>query len=272
MKTTESVALKKVCKIHRKLPDGGILVFMTGKQEIERMVKRIRKCLNCETKKQITKDYSASSLDLRRDGPRDLDDDELDGDMVQGISGNVENNDDDAMKLDGDIRKSIMEESTDTQETLKPAIVLPLHSLLSQNDQAKVFAPVPANHRLIVVATNIAETSITIPNISYVVDTGRQKCLSQHSTTGVKSYDIMWISKASANQRAGRAGRTGPGHCYRLYSSSLYDRQMEEFAIPEVLGKSVPHYYYVVYIHTVVLNKFLLPFTIILYTTPRHKK
>ena len=101
-----------------------------------------------------------------------------------------------------------------------------------------MFAPMQStNHRLIVVATNIAETSITIPGITYVVDAGRQKCRNYNSGTGVASYDIMWISKASADQRAGRAGRTGPGHCYRLYSSSLYSRHMDDFALPEVLTR-----------------------------------
>lgn len=81
------------------------------------------------------------------------------------------------------------------------------------------------------------QQSITIPGISYVVDTGRQKCRNYDSGTGVASYDVMWISKAAADQRAGRAGRTGPGHCYRLYSSSLYSRQMDPFALPEVLSR-----------------------------------
>ena len=70
-----------------------------------------------------------------------------------------------------------------------------------------------------------------------MVDTGRQKCRNYDSGAGVASYDIMWISKAAADQRAGRAGRTGPGHCYRLYSSSLYSRQMDSFALPEVLTR-----------------------------------
>jgi ATP-dependent RNA helicase DHX37/DHR1 len=123
-------------------------------------------------------------------------------------------------------------------ESIPPyACILPLYSLLSAEEQAKVFAPVPENHRLIVIATNIAETSITIPGISYVVDTGRQKCRNYNSGSGVASYDIMWISKASADQRSGRAGRTGPGHCYRLYSSSLYSRHMDPFALPEVLTR-----------------------------------
>ena len=69
------------------------------------------------------------------------------------------------------------------------------------------------------------------------MDTGRQKCRNYDSGTGGASYDVMWISQAAADQRAGRAGRTGPGHCYRLYSSSLYSRQMDPFALPEVLTR-----------------------------------
>ncbi|KAL0187302.1 hypothetical protein M9458_018972, partial [Cirrhinus mrigala] len=69
-----------------------------------------------------------------------------------------------------------------------------------------VFRPPPAGARLCVVATNVAETSLTIPGIKYVVDCGRVK---------KRFYDrVTWISQASANQRAGRAGRTEPGHCY----------------------------------------------------------
>jgi ATP-dependent RNA helicase DHX37/DHR1 len=109
--------------------------------------------------------------------------------------------------------------------------------MLSVEEQARVFDKVPEGVRLIVVATNIAETSITIPDISYVVDSGRQKCRNYHAGTGVASYDVMWISRAAADQRAGRAGRTGPGHCYRMFSSSMYSRHMSAFALPEVLTR-----------------------------------
>ena len=78
---------------------------------------------------------------------------------------------------------------------------------------------------------------VFIQGISYVVDCGRQKCRNYHAGTGVASYDVMWISKAAADQRAGRAGRTGPGHCYRLYSSSVYSRHLDDFALPEVLTR-----------------------------------
>ena len=159
--------------------------------------------------------------------PREMDDDEFDDENL-----------DEYNSIDDDFEDHInVPSNSDDVSVPKEACVLPLYSLLSSADQAKIFAPMPKTHRLIVVATNIAETSITIPGIAYVVDTGRQKCRNYNSGTGVASYDIMWISKASANQRAGRAGRTGPGHCYRLYSSSLYSRHMDDFALPEVLTR-----------------------------------
>lgn len=79
----------------------------------------------------------------------------------------------------------------------------------------QVFRPPPAGARLCVVATNVAETSLTIPGVKYVVDCGRVKKRFYDRVTGVSSFKVTWISQASANQRAGRAGRTEPGHCYR---------------------------------------------------------
>lgn len=95
-------------------------------------------------------------------------------------------------------------------------------SNLKQNDDspvfvplAQVFRPPPAGTRLCVVATNVAETSLTIPGIKYVVDCGKVKKRFYDRVTGVSSFKVTWTSQASANQRAGRAGRTEPGHCYR---------------------------------------------------------
>lgn len=79
----------------------------------------------------------------------------------------------------------------------------------------QVFRPPPPGTRLCIVATNVAETSLTIPGIKYVVDCGRVKKRFYDKVTGVSSFKVTWISQASANQRAGRAGRTEPGHCYR---------------------------------------------------------
>lgn len=116
-----------------------------------------------------------------------------------------------------------------------PMHVLPLYSLLPTDQQMQVFRSPPSNHRLVIIATNVAETSITIPGIRYVVDSGRAKERHYDPSTGVQAFQVSWISKASASQRAGRAGRTGPGHCYRLYSSALYEDHFEAFSKPEIL-------------------------------------
>ena len=113
----------------------------------------------------------------------------------------------------------------DGDSSAGPLYVLPLFSLLSPERQMRVFEPPPGNARLCVVATNVAETSITIPNIKYVVDTGKSKQRNVDPRSGVQSFDIDWISKASADQRTGRAGRTGPGHCYRIYSSAVFQNE-----------------------------------------------
>jgi ATP-dependent RNA helicase DHX37/DHR1 len=127
-------------------------------------------------------------------------------------------------------------------ETTMRVRILPLYSLLPTWQQMQVFEPAApgsmvgasAGERLIVVATNVAETSLTIPNIKYVVDAGREKTRHYDRTTGLSSYRIGWVSQASAAQRAGRAGRTGPGHCYRMYSSAVFTDQFDVFAAPEI--------------------------------------
>ena len=113
--------------------------------------------------------------------------------------------------------------------------VLPLYSLLPTDQQMLVFRPPPTDHRLVIIATNVAETSLTIPGIRYVVDSGRAKERQYDPSTGVQAFQVSWISKASASQRTGRAGRTGPGHCYRLYSSALFEDHFVQFSKPEIL-------------------------------------
>eukprot|EP00892_Ulva_mutabilis_P012877 jgi/Ulvmu1/9962/UM059_0010.1 len=114
------------------------------------------------------------------------------------------------------------------------AYVLPLYAMLLPQEQGKVFEDPPAGHRLIVVATNVAETSLTIPGIRYVVDAGRAKAKMYEELSGVNRYEVRWISQASADQRAGRAGRTGPGHCYRLFSSAVFNDTFPKFSPPEI--------------------------------------
>jgi ATP-dependent RNA helicase DHX37/DHR1 len=106
---------------------------------------------------------------------------------------------------------------------------------MSHDCLAQVFAPPPPHHRLVVIATNVAETSITIPHVRYVVDAGRAKERAVDVRSGISQFQTQWISKASADQRAGRAGRTGPGHCYRLYSSAVFEHECPAFALPRLL-------------------------------------
>ena len=100
-----------------------------------------------------------------------------------------------------------------------PLHVLPLYSMLPAAQQQRVFKPPPPGCRLVVVATNVAETSITIPGIRYVIDAGRakQKVFAEGSDS-VYGYKVHWISQAAAKQRAGRAGRTGPAARPRVRS------------------------------------------------------
>ena len=94
-------------------------------------------------------------------------------------------------------------------------IILPVYSSLPNEQQTRIFDPAPPGTRKCVIATNIAEASLTIDGIYYVVDPGFAKQKVYNSKIGMDSLVVSPISQASASQRAGRAGRTGPGKCYR---------------------------------------------------------
>lgn len=112
--------------------------------------------------------------------------------------------------------------------------VCPLFASLPASQQMAVFKPAPAGTRKVILATNIAETSITIPGIRYVVDPGFVKMRLFTPRTGMESLLVRPISKASARQRCGRAGREAPGECYRLFTEESF-RTLEEETPPEIL-------------------------------------
>ena len=113
-------------------------------------------------------------------------------------------------------------------------IILPVYSALPSEMQSRIFDPAPPGKRKVVVATNIAEASLTIDGIFYVIDPGFAKQNVYNPKRGLDSLVITPISQASAKQRAGRAGRTGPGKCYRLYTESAYRNEMSPTSIPEI--------------------------------------
>ncbi|KIW21177.1 hypothetical protein PV08_01757 [Exophiala spinifera] len=113
-------------------------------------------------------------------------------------------------------------------------IILPVYSALPSEMQSRIFDPAPPGSRKVVIATNIAETSITIDHIYYVIDPGFVKQNAYDPKLGMDSLVVTPISQAQAKQRAGRAGRTGPGKCFRLYTEAAYQSEMLPTSIPEI--------------------------------------
>nr|XP_018686326.1 PREDICTED: DExH-box ATP-dependent RNA helicase DExH1 isoform X3 [Musa acuminata subsp. malaccensis] len=113
-------------------------------------------------------------------------------------------------------------------------LVLPLHGSMPTVNQREIFDRPPSNMRKIVLATNIAESSITIDDVVYVIDCGKAKETSYDALNKLACLLPSWISKASAHQRRGRAGRVQPGVCYRLYPKILHDA-MPQYQLPEIL-------------------------------------
>lgn len=258
-------AFTKAVKIHNKLPEGGILIFLTGQQEVTYVVRKLRKAFPFKNKKNkndvksIEQNYSESedsdefdmkkainnskkakkklyseltlpkiSLDDYKLPTDDTESDLLDNESIKSDNSSLDSENEDSL--------NIVE-----LKNAQPLWVLPLYSLLTSEKQARVFEAPPDGTRLCVVTTNVAETSLTIPNIKYVIDCGRQKTRLYDKITGVSSFVVSFTSKAAANQRAGRAGRTAPGHCYRLYSSAVYNDEFENFAMPDIQQKPVEH-------------------------------
>lgn len=309
-------AYKKVLSIHKKLPPGGILVFVTGQREVDYLCKKLQRASKRQTDKkpknaeddnglspEVVEKEICEAYDIDRNEPEHQDDmfssygedeinaginvdssdmeteSEMDTDSEDEGSVAYETTEEDGpvlaflkgaenssvlkasfkaiSRISGELES--VEKSSDATSAEKsspvPCVskcaepmsvsharlhVLPLYAMLPASQQLQVFQDISEGERLVVVATNVAETSLTIPGIKYVVDTGKQKVKNYDHATGMSSYEVQWISKASASQRSGRAGRTGPGHCYRLYSAAAFgkDDLFPEFSEPEI--KKIP--------------------------------
>ncbi|XP_063470819.1 probable ATP-dependent RNA helicase DHX37 isoform X3 [Symphalangus syndactylus] len=248
---------RKVCKIHRMLPAGGILVFLTGQAEVHALCRRLRKAFPPSRARPQEKDndqkdsaeemrkFKKSRARAKKARAEVLPQINLDHYSVLPVGEGDEDReaevDEEEGALDSDLDLDLGDGGQDGGEQPNaslPLHVLPLYSLLAPEKQAQVFKPPPEGIRLCVVATNVAETSLTIPGIKYVVDCGKVKKRYYDRVTGVSSFRVTWVSQASADQRAGRAGRTEPGHCYRLYSSAVFG-DFEQFPPPEITRRPV---------------------------------
>lgn len=122
---------------------------------------------------------------------------------------------------------------------------IPLYSTLPPQQQQRIFEAAPpaksngAVGRKVVVSTNIAETSLTIDGVVFVIDPGFAKQKVYNPRIRVESLLVSPISKASAQQRAGRAGRTRPGKCFRLYTEKAYKTEMQDNTYPEILRSNL---------------------------------
>ncbi|KAL9104676.1 MAG: hypothetical protein Q9163_000419 [Psora crenata] len=160
-------AVKTIFDIHTSEPEGDILVFLTGREEIDTTIQLI-------TERAAALHPKASSI-----------------------------------------------------------LALPLYAGLTSEQQLYVFEPAPENTRKVIVSTNIAEASVTIDGIVYVIDCGFLKLRAYNPQTGIETLTATPISKASAIQRAGRAGRTKPGKCFRLFTQAVYDT-LPQATVPEI--------------------------------------
>lgn len=167
-------SLKTAMDIHVREPEGDVLIFMTGQDDIEKLIKKLEE-------------------------------------RVQGLE----------------------------EGSCMDAIILPLHGSLPPELQVRVFSPPPQNCRRFIVATNIAETSLTVDGVVYVIDSGYVKQRQYNPSTGMYSLDVVEISRVQADQRAGRAGRTCPGKCYRLYPSLVYRDDFLDATVPEIQRTSL---------------------------------
>jgi pre-mRNA-splicing factor ATP-dependent RNA helicase DHX38/PRP16 len=126
-------------------------------------------------------------------------------------------------------------------EGVPPLAILPIYSQLPADLQAKIFQRAEQGVRKCIVATNIAETSLTVDGIMYVIDGGFCKLKCYNPRVGIDDLQIYPISQANANQRAGRAGRTGPGKCFRLYTETAYKNELLVTTVPEIQRTNLAH-------------------------------
>ncbi|KAJ3514194.1 hypothetical protein NLJ89_g2513 [Agrocybe chaxingu] len=131
-------------------------------------------------------------------------------------------------------QESLQETARVLGNKIAELIICPIYANLPSEMQAKIFEPTPEGARKVVIATNIAETSITIDGVVFVIDPGFVKQNSYNPRTGMSSLLVVPCSRASANQRAGRAGRVGPGKAFRLYTKWAFANELEANTVPEI--------------------------------------
>ena len=218
-------AFKYCCKIHSRLPEGNVIVFLTGKREILDLCKKLQDEFSginniIENEPEIKNKDNYNIIEEKKD-ENDNKNDEIKTEEKKEEEKIVEEIDKNENNIIQEVKKNY-----------SPVVVLPLYSSMEPDEQMKIYQE-HKGKRMIVVSTNVAETSLTIPGVRYVIDSGRVKKRIYKSGLSFSTFKIEWISQASSNQRSGRAGRTCEGYCYRLYSNGLYVK-MDKFTEPQI--------------------------------------
>jgi len=128
----------------------------------------------------------------------------------------------------------LAEKMNNLGEDAPPLLVLPMYSQLPADLQSKIFDAASEGVRKCIVSTNVAETSLTVDGIKYVIDTGFCKLKVYNPKIGMDALLVTPISRANANQRSGRAGRTSAGYCFRLYTEHQFREELMENTVPEI--------------------------------------
>ncbi|CBZ55512.1 putative pre-mRNA splicing factor RNA helicase [Neospora caninum Liverpool] len=217
-------ALVTVLQIHTRYPPGDILVFLPGQEDIESLQSLL------EGKRDLLRKAlcMAASRDARR---ADSQDSSLTASARQTTT---------RMGFAPSARRGVelrIGEDTSPIDQLPPCRdlqICPLFAALPFDLQKAVFTPAPAGVRKVIVATNIAETSITVQGIRYVVDSGLAKAKCVNHRTGVEALVIEEISQDAAKQRAGRAGREAPGVVFRMYTEDTFNK-FHPRKVPEIV-------------------------------------
>lgn len=198
--------VKMALDVHTSEMAGDILVFLTGQSEIERA---------CDLLYE-----KAETIDYRYD----VQDQTVEGLLILPLYGSMPT---------GKIHATAV-----TSYYLPSKTTFILFCLVT-DQQRQIFQPPPSGIRKCVVATNIAATSLTINGIKYIIDSGFVKQLNHNSRVGMDILEVVPISKSEAQQRAGRAGRTSAGKCFRIYTKEFWEKSMPEYTVPEIQRTSL---------------------------------
>jgi ATP-dependent RNA helicase DDX35 len=203
-------------------PDEGEKVHGKSEEEFGQIVGIQGRTYPVET--QYVAEPTNNYVETAVDAIMNIHETESDGDILVFLTGREEI--DDAIDTLGD---RVANMSSKQQKLL----TLPLYAGLPTDEQMFVFQKAPTNTRKVILSTNIAEASVTIDHIVYVIDSGYVKLRTYDARLGIETLNVVPVSKASATQRTGRAGRTRPGKCFRLYTEDAF-RSLEEATFPEI--------------------------------------